>query len=270
MRSSIFLIYNTPSFSIYSSLQFLPESKKTKKKSIIEGVIFKKVKTTTYSLNGVRDPPFRNFYSHSNARPAILLLFSYYTVKMIRASKEMSERGSEQGSVGTVLVAQHAILIESRSLWPCSQKRTVHPVEHDRRYFTPTAFRDDAHTPDRSRNWFPSNNYSLPGKQALSRDVGLATKLLPAAPRQPRVAPPPTSPPRITPFFPSSFVFLLTTVLEATFKQILSFYCLFAQVLFQRCTRTCIFSSCCFLLFFLLLCFFKFRCRLVMAVRVRL
>lgn len=101
-------------------------------------------------------------------------------------------------------MAQNTILIESRSLWPCSQKRTVHPVEHDRRYFTPATFRDDAHTPDRSRNWFPSNNYSLPGKQALSRDVGLATKLLRRVSAT-ACCPSPPSLLRIAPFFPLFF-----------------------------------------------------------------
>lgn len=62
--------------------------------------------------------------------------------------REMSEgaRGGGRGSVGTVLVARRAILIESGEGFGLAAKarndeQPCNPVEHDRRYFTPTTFK---------------------------------------------------------------------------------------------------------------------------------
>lgn len=83
---------------------------------------------------------------------------------------------SEQGSV-RAYSSRAARLIESKpGLVPrietARSRASTVPREHDPAIFYGDFSADDARAAVLSRNWFPANNYSLPGKQALSHDVG--------------------------------------------------------------------------------------------------
>lgn len=138
----------------------------------------------------------------------------------------MSEgaRGGGRGSVGTVLVARRAILIESGEGFGLAAKarndeQPCNPVEHDRRYFTPTTFkRRCTHATPHEGTGSP--RIIIPfqvNRLYLAMQVSRPSFSLPAPPaprRGNRASPlPPYSPPRIAQFSPSPFVLLLTTVL---------------------------------------------------------
>lgn len=159
----------------------------------------------------------------------------------------MSEgaRGGGRGSVGTVLVARRAILIESGEGLAAkarNDEQPCNPVEHDRRYFTPTTFkRRCTHaTPHEGTGSpriiipFQVNRLYLAMQVSRPSFSLLSTPPPCSASRQPRVAPLSLLFASDRPVFPLSFRSLINDrSTEATFKQILSFYCLFAQVLLR-------------------------------------
>lgn len=132
------------------------------------------------------------FYSHiplpePTISPIVLPIRTVETRNTRARRGEGDERGSEGRGTRkrwnrTGGAARHSNWIGRRPCGQSQKRRTaVQPRGTRSPIFYADHFQEAMHTRHTARgNWFPSNNYSLPGKQALSRDVGLATKLLPS------------------------------------------------------------------------------------------